>query len=271
MGRGEIRIRPNYTRISSSSISSGLRRAAKVITFEETYHNEVPMVDTKCFFFQKKIKVCYVGKIIGGFDLKKAWFDGTEVILPEPEIFSNEIIKRYTVFKEESIFNEFTEEDINFLEEKGKRLHEKKIYRELLGENSMRTINMRINNIISDISMRERQYDNRIGGFGGNGNYERTSPMPLLGFFGELFKKLFGFFDDYNYRGERRLAWKDRDDNDYREPRRLSWNERDDNDYRGQRRLPWDDRNGNSYRGRGRLTWDSRDDDDDRYDKYWRR
>lgn len=241
MGR-EIRIRPNYTRISSSSISDGLHRAKKVVTFEETYHNEVPMEDTRCFFFQKKIKICYVGKIIGGFDLSKAWFDGTKVILPEPEIFSNEIIKRYTVFKEESIFNEFTEEDINFLEEKGKRLHEKKVYRELLGEDSMRIVDIRVNNIIGDISMHEQQCKSRIAGFGRTVNHERNSTVPLLGFFGELFKKLFGSFDDDNYR----------------EPRRLAWKDRDGNDYRGPRRLPWDN-------------WDSRDDDDDRYDNYWRR
>lgn len=269
MGK-KIRIRPNYTRISSSSISDGLRRAKKVVTFEETYHNEVPMEDTRCFFFQKKIKVCYVGKIIGGFDLRKAWFDGTEIILPEPEIFSNEIIKRYTVFKEESIFNEFTEEDINFLEEKGKRLHEKKVYSELLGEDSMRIINMRVNDIIGDISMRERQCDNRIVGFGGTVNRGRNSAVPLLSFFGELFKKLFGSFDDDNYREPERLAWKERDGNDYGEPKRLTWDEHDGNDYRGPKRLPWDsNRDGNNYRGTGRLTWDSRD-DDDRYDKYWR-
>lgn len=216
----EIRIRPDYTRISSSSISDGLRRAEKVVTFEETYHNEVPMEDTKCFFFQKRIKVCYVGKIMGGFDLSKARFNGVEIILPEPEIFSNEIIKRYTVLKEESIFNEFTEEDINFLEEKGKRLHEKKIYRELLGEDSMRIVNMRVNNIINDISMREHQCDSKIWDFGETGSHERNSTVPLLGFFGELFKKLFGFLGDNDFRGQRILTWKDH--NDSGEPRKLT-------------------------------------------------
>lgn len=145
-----IRLKPNYTTINSSYISDGLHSVAKVITFEETYQQEVPLDKVSLFFFHDRMKVLYVGKITGGFDLSKARLEErnghVEIILPDPEIFSHEIFKRYTLQCDSC----FTEEDRNYLEEKGKRMYEEKVYRELTGDRSMERVRSVISRIISN-------------------------------------------------------------------------------------------------------------------------
>ena len=227
------------------------------------------------------MKICYVGKIIGGFDLSKACYNGYEVILPEPEIFSNEIIRRYTVFKQESCFNKLTKEDINFIEENGKRLQEKKVYRELTGTKSMDQINMIVNNIVNNISITANScnhqpisyYVNTIENSVRKPEPEKRAAIPCS--LGDFLKKLLCFSGSSDHKEPQKLTWGHHDDNAYNGPRRLIWGHHDDNGYSGPRRLTWDHRDDNGYNGPRSLTWDSRysieDDDSDRYDKYWRR
>ena len=238
----EIRIRPNYTRVSSSYISDGLRSVAKVITFEETYHNEVPLDRVTFFFFHDRMKVAYVGRITGGFDLSKARLEerngSVEIVLPDPEIFSHEILKRYTLQCDGC----FTEEDRNNLEEKGKRLYEKKVYRELTGDRSIERVRNVIGRITNDTNAIPHHSSDRAVPYSFD-VIDKAIPITKNP---SVQKKVVveGSFQQV--------------------PERLM------NSNSGLMELPWGDRYENNYRGIGRLTWDSRDEDEDRYDDYRR-
>ena len=223
-----IRLKPNYTRINSSYISDGLRSVAKVITFEETYQQEVPFDKVSFFVFHDRMRVVYAGKITGGFDLSKARLvernGRVEIELPDPEIFSNEILKRYTLQCDSC----FTEEDRNRLEEKGKRMYEEKVYRELTGDRSMERVRGVISRIISNTGA--------IPSY----SFDRSVPTSF-----EVIDKAIPITKNYVEK-ETVVV-----DGSFREvPERLMCS--------GSRRLDYDSRYGS---GVGRLTYDSRDDD----------
>lgn len=143
--------------VNCTIISNRLRDTVKLVTIEEDYFNKM-VLDEYWLFSRKMMKVLYHGHITCGFDMTKVRVENTadglfNIIIPRPEILSNEILERDVLFIKNGWWNIVTDKDRDKLETRGKQEFAQGKYQEFYND-SLRHITSFINRIMDSMPNR---------------------------------------------------------------------------------------------------------------------
>ncbi|MBP5591014.1 DUF4230 domain-containing protein [bacterium] len=140
--------------INCATLSNYLRSKLKIVAYEGDYYKK-GIMDKYWLFSHKIMKVLYHGRITGGFNMTQLCVEKGaggvfNIIIPRPEIFSNEVIERDVLLIKNGWWNKVTDEDRNTLEIDTKLNAEQEKYQELYN-NSVRYLAFFINNIMDNL------------------------------------------------------------------------------------------------------------------------
>ena len=143
-----------FDMLDCAALSKYLKSSLKLMAYEDDYYKK-GILDKYRFFSRKIMKVLYHGHITGGFNMTqvqvKNGIGGVfNIIIPKPEIFSNEVFEREVILIKNGWWNKVTDEDRNSLETDTKREVEQEKYTELYN-NSVRYLTFFINRLMDNL------------------------------------------------------------------------------------------------------------------------
>lgn len=143
-----------FDMLDCAALSNYLKSSLKLMAYENDYYKKGTL-DKYRFFSRKIMKVLYHGHITGGFNMTQVQVKNGaggvfNIIIPKPEIFSNEVFERDVILIKNGWWNKVTDEDRNSLETDTKREVEQEKYMELYN-NSVRYLAFFINRLMDNL------------------------------------------------------------------------------------------------------------------------